>query len=216
MRPAWPGRQARPSRPRAEAVVEIVLVRHASTAWSGSRFSGAGDPPLSQAGIREAAGVAALLASTIEPRSRVVSSPLRRAHATADRIAAALGSASVEIDARWREADVGLAEGRTFDELVEVAPDVAAALADGAMAIDWPGGETHAALAARVAAAWTALLENGRPVVVVTHAGPLMHARAMAEGRPINATDLVDPAAAVRLEVAAGGLVTASVLPSRP
>ncbi len=194
----------------------IVLVRHAATDWSGVRYCGVSDPPLSVAGGLQADGLAALLARTIEPGSRVVSSPLRRALATAEPIAAVLGTGPVDIDARWREADFGVAEGRTFDELTAVAPAVAAAVVGGASAIDWPGGDTHASLVERVAAAWRTLVDAGRAVVVVTHAGPLMHARALAEGRPVRPTDLVAPAAAIRFEVMSEGLFSVSVLPSRP
>ena len=109
--------------------------------------------------------------------------------------------AGAELDERWREADVGIAEGRTFDELQALAPDVAAALARGDLEIDWPGGETHASLRARIAAAWGDLLAVGRPTVVVTHAGPFMHALAIGEGRQISRDDLVEPAAMRRIQV---------------
>jgi alpha-ribazole phosphatase len=120
------------------------------------------------------------------------------------------------IDVRWREADLGIAEGRTFEELRAVAPSIADALARGELAIDWPGGETHASLAARVAEAWRDLIADWRPAVVVTHAGPLMHAVALAKGRGIRADDLVGPAAAVRLSLRVERASAATVLPSRP
>jgi broad specificity phosphatase PhoE len=138
---------------------------------------------------------------------------LRRAVGTASAIADVARLPGVELDARWREADVGLAEGRTFAALSAIAPAVAAALADGELDVDWPGGETHASLANRVAAAWADLLADGRPVVVVTHAGPLMHACAAAEGRGLDRRDLLAPATARRIEVVAGSTV-ATVLPS--
>ena len=189
-------------------MVTIVLVRHASTAWSGVRYCGRSDPPLSSIGVDEALRLAESLAGDLPPGTRVVSSPSRRATMTAAAIVEAAGLATAAIDDRWREADLGIAEGRTFDELTAIAPDLAAALAAGELAIDWPAGETHAALADRVASAWAALVTDGRPTVVVTHAGPFMHARALAGRRPISPDDLVAPAAAHRLEVAAG--------PSRP
>ena len=43
-----------------------------------------------------------------------------------------------------------------------MAPDLARALADGDAEIDWPGGETAASLAERVASAWDALSRLGR------------------------------------------------------
>ncbi|HET9085217.1 MAG TPA: histidine phosphatase family protein [Candidatus Limnocylindrales bacterium] len=184
-------------------MVEIVLVRHAATAWSGVRYCGISDPPLSPTGLSDARRLAAALAGELPPDVRVISSPSRRAVATASAIIDAARLPAVELDARWREADVGVAEGRTFDELQAVAPDVAAALARGDLEIDWPGGETHASLAARVVDAWADLVAVGRPAIVVTHAGPFMHARAIAEDRAISHDDLVEPGAICRLEVQA-------------
>jgi broad specificity phosphatase PhoE len=185
-------------------MVEIILVRHAATSWSGVRYCGISDPPLSPTGLADARRLAVSLSRDLPADVRVVSSPSRRAVATATSIVEAAHLPGVELDARWREADVGIAEGRTFDELSAIAPDVAAALARGDLEIDWPGGETHSSLAARVADAWADLVAVGRPAVVVTHAGPFMHARALGEDRPISRDDLVEPAAIGRVLVSEG------------
>lgn len=181
--------------------MEIILVRHASTAWSGVRYCGTGDPPLSPRGVEEARRLAAALADGLPRNLRVISSPWRRAVATASAISDAAGLPDVELDDRWREADVGLAEGRTFDEVSTIAPDVAAALAAGELEIDWPGGESYASLVARVTAAWSELLARGRPAVVVTHAGPFLHACALADRRGPSREDLVAPATARRIDI---------------
>ena len=102
------------------------------------------------------------LATTLAPGTRIVTSPSRRAQATASAIAEAAGIESVTLDDRWREADFGIAEGLTFDELARVEPDLARRLADGETDIDWPGGERAAELADRVAAAWRELVEARR------------------------------------------------------
>ena len=185
-------------------MAEIILVRHAATSWSGVRYCGISDPPLSPTGLAEARRLAASLSRDLPSDVRVVSSPSRRAVATASAIVDAARLAGAELDERWREADVGIAEGRTFDELQALAPDVAAALARGDLEIDWPGGETHASLRARIAAAWGDLLAVGRPTVVVTHAGPFMHALAIGEGRQISRDDQVEPAAMRRIQVPEG------------
>ena len=185
-------------------MVEIILVRHAATSWSGVRYCGISDPPLSPTGLADARRLALSLSRDLPADVRVVTSPSRRAVATATAIVEAAQLPGVELDARWREADVGIAEGRTFDELSAIAPDVAAALARGDLEIDWPGGETHSSLAARVADAWADLVAVGRPAVVVTHAGPFMHARALGEDRPISRDDLVEPAATGRVLVSEG------------
>ena len=185
-------------------MVEIILVRHAATSWSGVRYCGISDPPLSPTGLADARRLAVSLSRDLPADVRVVTSPSRRAVATATAIVEAAQLPGVELDARWREADVGIAEGRTFDELSAIAPDVAAVLARGDLELDWPGGETHSSLAARVADAWADLVAVGRPAVVVTHAGPFMHARALGEDRPISRDDLVEPAATGRVLVSEG------------
>jgi broad specificity phosphatase PhoE len=195
-------------------VVDIVLVRHAATAWSGRRYCGVSDPPLSGPGRTAAARLGRELAPGLAPDTRILSSPALRAVTTATAIADAGVGLGVVVDERWREADVGIAEGRTFEELHAIAPELANALAGGELAIDWPGGETHASLAARVADAWRDLIAAGRPAVVVTHAGPLMHALSVALERPLSADDLVGPATAIRVAVPADGPASASVLPS--
>jgi broad specificity phosphatase PhoE len=182
-------------------MVEILLVRHAATSWSGVRYCGVSDPPLSPAGIAAARRLAAALAHELPADVRIVSSPARRAVATASAIVDAARLPGVELDPRWREADVGVAEGRTFAELESIAPEVAHALVRGELAIDWPGGETSASLAGRVAAAWTDVLSDGRSTIVVTHAGPFMHACANADGRHVSLDDLVEPAAIRRIQV---------------
>lgn len=181
--------------------MEVIIVRHASTAWSGVRYCGVGDPRLSPTGLAEARRLAAALAGELPRDVRVISSPSRRAVATASAIADAARLPGIDLDDRWREADFGLAEGRTFDELSSIAPELAAALAAGQLEIDWPGGESHTSLADRVRSACADLLSDGRPGVVVTHAGPFMHACALARGRRLSREDLVAPAASRRIEL---------------
>ena len=194
-------------------MIEIVLVRHAATTWSGSRYCGRSDPPLSDAGRAEAARLGTELAPLAGTGTLVISSPSIRALETARAIASAAGIDHVETDDRWLEADV--AEGRTFAEVAEHAPAIADALAGGTLEIDWPGGETHLDLAGRVADAWTELTGRRRSVIVVTHAGPLMHALALAERRPPRSNDLLAPAAYVRVRLPGEGQRAGTVLPSR-
>lgn len=182
-------------------MVDVVFVRHAPTSWSGRRYCGRGDPPLSVAGREAAATLAAALAPGLARDVLIVSSPARRARQTAAPIAAAAGVRDLEIDERWRETDFGIAEGRTFDELSALAPDLAKALLRGASDIDWPGGETAAVLEARVEAAWRAIMARGLPVVVVSHAGPLRHALALARAVAPADIGLIDPATAVRVSI---------------
>ena len=155
------------------------------------------------AGVAAVALMAATLAPSLPPGLRIISSPSRRARGTARAIAGAAGieDAEVEVDERWLEADIGTAEGRTFDELAAFAPDLAAALARGETAIDWPGGETAAALAIRVEAAWDEIISRAVPTVIVSHAGPLRLAMGLALGRPVADVEFLEPAAIARVQV---------------
>jgi broad specificity phosphatase PhoE len=197
-------------------VTDLVLVRHGPTSWTGRRYCGRSDPPLDAAGLAAAKSLAAVLAPTLARDVLIVTSPARRARETAAALAAAARVVEVEVDERWEEADFGIAEGRTFEELASIEPDLAAALARGVTDIDWPGGETAAELGSRVEAAWSALLGRGRPALVVSHAGPLRHALALARSLPTSSVDLLEPATSVRVEVRSGEERSARVLPSRP
>ena len=190
---------------RESRVADLILVRHAATAWTGTHYCGRADPPLSLAGRAAARGLAAELATTLEPRTRIVSSPSQRALQTATAIAVAASLGPVEIDPRWSEADVGMAEGRTFAELERMAPDLARALADGDAKIDWPGGETAASLAERVESAWDELRHADLDAVVVSHGGPLRIAMALALRVPASTLGPVEPGAIVRLPAGADG-----------
>ena len=182
----------------------IVLVRHAATTWSGKRYCGRADPALSAAGRRGAEALAIDLAPTLPAGVRIVSSPSRRATQTAAAIARHLTPApSIERDARWLETDVGDVEGLTFDEVAERFPAFADALATGAASIDWPGGETAAELERRIAGAWAAVIATGRPTVVVSHAGSIRVAIALATGRRPDEIPFPDVAAWSRHEIPA-------------
>jgi ribonuclease H / adenosylcobalamin/alpha-ribazole phosphatase len=194
---------------------EIVLVRHATTAWSGRRYCGRSDPPLTAAGRAESVALGRRLAPTLHPDTRLVSSPARRATATAAAIAAALGDIPIQLDPRWIETDFGDVEGLAFDEVAARHPALAEALLDGTTAIDWPGGETAAALTARVTSALHELADDGRPVVVVTHGGPILHALQMARNGAAGVADVPAPATEVHLAMGIRRADRRAVLPSR-
>lgn len=181
--------------------IPVILVRHASTAWTGHRYCGRSDPPLDGAGRAAAERLARDLAPDLAPGTCIVSSPLVRALATAEAIAAAAGSGPVLVDERWRESDCGDAEGRTFDELAVLEPRLAARLAAGDVDIDWPAGETALALRVRVHDAWSSVLADRHPVVIVSHAGPLRLAVALGTGSRPETVAFPAPGTAVRLAV---------------
>ena len=180
---------------------ELVLVRHAFTSWSGRRFCGRADPPLNRAGHLAARRLATELAAGGHPvAARIISSPARRARQTARAIARLVPGVRVEVDERWSEADVGIAEGLTFDELAALEPAIAERLARGAADIDWPGGESAGSLAERVCSALRGLhVEDAPPTVVVSHAGPLRVAIALAMDLPIAQIPFLEPGGVLRI-----------------
>jgi broad specificity phosphatase PhoE len=146
----------------------LIVVRHGRTAHNASRrLLGRLDLPLDELGERQAAalGRSGLLA----PGTRVISSPLARARATA----AAFGR-PVEIDERWIEMDYGVYDGLP---LADVPASLWSAWDDDP---EWApeGGESLAAVGRRVRAAceelWPAAIEND--VAVVTHVSPIRSA----------------------------------------
>lgn len=203
--------------PPGERAAAIFLVRHASTAWSGRRYCGRSDPWLDAAGRLAADQLAADLAAAMSWEApvegleqgppRLVSSPRRRARQTSAAIARAAGIDRVEIDERWREVDFGSAEGLRFDQLQTRAPALAARLLDGEAEIDWPDGEAHRDLLARVESAWRSIVESAVPCIVVTHAGPMRIGLALASGCPLVEIDLPAPGTVVRLPAGRNALV---------
>ncbi|HEY3228528.1 MAG TPA: histidine phosphatase family protein [Roseiflexaceae bacterium] len=153
----------------------LVLVRHGEAAANvDGRYSGSTDEPLTAHGAWQAAQLAAALAPL--PITAVYSSPLRRAVATAEMIAVALGM-TVRIDARLREAALGEWEGLSH------AAVRARSAADAELLARWytdphctpPGGESlHAVqtrmldlvrdLTAAFPGAWLALVSHVGPI----------------------------------------------------
>jgi broad specificity phosphatase PhoE len=170
---------------------DLFLVRHAETDWSGRRYCGRTDLPLNARGLAAARALANRIAAELELGQtigtdrpvRLVSSPLMRSRETADAIRVTLGEVDLRLDDRWSESDFGDAEGLTFDELARAWPDLGRRLASGSFDVDWPGGETAAALVTRVTAAFHEAASGDGTTIVVSHGGPLRLAVAHATER---------------------------------
>jgi broad specificity phosphatase PhoE len=122
----------------------LVLWRHGQTTWNlENRFQGKTDIPLDDTGVAQAERAARLL-SGLKPTA-IVSSPLRRAAATAASLAE-ITALRVNYDADLVERDGGEWEGLTGQEIRDRYP------AEHSV---WepPGGETSEQVAKRVAAA---------------------------------------------------------------
>ena len=162
-----------------------ILLRHGDTQLSPEhRFSGLSDLPLSTSGTRQAHAAARRLATGV-PVDAVVSSPLRRAVATAAIAADELGLSSV-IDDDLRETDFGDWDGFTLAEIQQRWPAAAAAWRrDPEQAPS--GGESFAETARRVNRACDRLLRDhgGQTVLVVSHITPIKILLCRALGAPL-------------------------------
>jgi probable phosphoglycerate mutase len=148
----------------------IYLVRHGQTEFNRERrIQGHVDSPLTELGLRQAKAVGRLLRDLIRDPTgwRVVSSPLGRAHATAEIVAAKLGGLPVELEPRLMEMSWGAHDGRLRAELEAEHPET---FGKTGWAFDAGSGETYEQVAARVGA-WLADLppEPERKVIAVSH-----------------------------------------------
>jgi broad specificity phosphatase PhoE/ribonuclease HI len=161
----WTGARGEPTR--------LLLLRHGQTELSVERrYSGRGNPALTELGRQQADAAAAYL------RERggidaVVTSPLQRAYDTAAAAAKALGL-EVTVDDDLIETDFGDWEGMTFGE---------ANASDPALHGRWlkdtsvppPGGESFDQVHARIRRARSRIISEygGATVLVVSHVTPI-------------------------------------------
>jgi broad specificity phosphatase PhoE/ribonuclease HI len=162
---AWTGNQGGPTR--------LLLLRHGQTELSVQRrYSGRGNPELTDTGRQQAADAARHLGAK-GGIAAVVSSPLKRAQATAKAAADALGLA-VEIDDDLIETDFGEWEGLTVPEAAKRHPEVHGRwLRD--TSLQPPGGESFDEVQLRVQRARDRIIAAHGPgtVLVVSHVTPI-------------------------------------------
>lgn len=162
---AWSGARGAPTR--------FLLLRHGQTELSvHRRYSGRGNPALTELGRRQAEAAAQYLAQK-GGVAAVVTSPLQRAYDTAAAAAKALGL-DVIVDDDLIETDFGAWEGLTFAEAAERDPDLHRRwLRDTSMAP--PQGESFDAAAERVGRARARIIaqHTGETVLVVSHVTPI-------------------------------------------
>jgi broad specificity phosphatase PhoE/ribonuclease HI len=162
---AWTGNRGGPTR--------LLLLRHGQTELSRQRrYSGRGNPDLTDVGRRQAQDAARYLSSK-GGISAVVASPLSRAYDTAKAAADALGL-DVQVDDDLIETDFGEWEGLTFLEAAERHPEVHGRwLRD--TSLQPPGGESFDEVSHRVQRVRDRLIaEHGEStVLVVSHVTPI-------------------------------------------
>ena len=162
---AWSGATGTPTR--------FLLVRHGQTELSAARrYSGRGNPPLTETGLAQAKAIAARLGE-VDGITAILSSPLARARHTADAISTTTGAPVQELD-DLTETDFGAWEGLTFAEAAQRDPSIHRAwLADPTLPP--PDGESFAAVHERVTRARDRIVaeQGGATVVVVSHVTPI-------------------------------------------
>ncbi|WP_420440456.1 histidine phosphatase family protein [Candidatus Poriferisodalis sp.] len=163
-----------PDDPRAPRAPMLILVRHGRTsANAAGLLQGRVDNELDDVGIQQASQIAAALALGDHRPDRIVSSPLKRAHQTADATRHLLGI-EMTIDERWAELDYGEWDGVPISE---VRPDMWEQWqSDPGFAL--PGGESLVELNQRVEATCNDLAEEAasRNIAVFTHVSPIKSA----------------------------------------
>ncbi|MGW0162940.1 bifunctional RNase H/acid phosphatase [Mycobacterium sp. NPDC003323] len=163
--PGWSGARGEPTR--------LLLLRHGQTELSVERrYSGRGNPPLTELGRSQAAAAARFLGAE-SGIAAVLSSPLQRAQETAAAAAKELGL-DVEVDEGLIETDFGSWEGLTFNEAAQQDPDLHGRwLRD--TGVTPPGGESFDAVAERVRDVRNRIVaaHAGSTVLVVSHVTPI-------------------------------------------
>lgn len=163
--PGWTGAVGDPTR--------MLLLRHGQTALSvDRRYSGRGNPELTELGVRQATAAAARLGRH-DDIAAIVSSPLGRARQTADAAAGALGLDVTTVD-DLTETDFGDWEGLTFAEAKDRYPEQHRAWL-GDTSVTPPNGESFDAVRTRIESARDRLIKEyaGKTIVVVTHVTPI-------------------------------------------
>ena len=161
----WIGARGAPTR--------FLLLRHGQTELSRERrYSGRGNPALTDIGRRQADAAAQFLTQQ-GGIDAVITSPLQRAYDTAATAAKALGL-DVTVDHDLIETDFGGWEGLTFGEAAERDPDQHRRwLRDTGVAP--PDGESFDNVAERVRRAQARIINehSGSTVLVVSHVTPI-------------------------------------------
>jgi alpha-ribazole phosphatase len=165
--------------------MRIVLIRHPRPLIAPGICYGQLDIPVHP----EAAETIARIAADpgLKGATRVWSSPAYRCRVLADAIAEAL-AVPLTIDHRLLELDFGDWEGRPWDTVARADLDRWAA---EPVTFAPPGGESGAALIARIRAFEVDLRHDRLDCVVVAHGGPLKALAALLTGKPV---DLLAPA----------------------
>jgi broad specificity phosphatase PhoE/ribonuclease HI len=163
--PGWTGARGTPTR--------LLLLRHGQTELSVERrYSGRGNPALTEVGRQQGAAAARYVAQR-GGVAAVFSSPLQRAYDTAATVGKALGL-DVTVDDDLIETDFGAWEGLTFAEAAERDPELHRRWLRDTSTTP-PGGESFDEVLDRVLRVRERIIaaHQGATVLVVSHVTPI-------------------------------------------
>lgn len=171
----------------AGSETELFFVRHGQTpANVNHQFAGVTDVPLDDLGKRQAEQVASRF--QYYDIDAVLSSPLQRAHYTAQQIGSVTGHEPFVMDG-LKEIDFGDAEMMTVGEVLSTFDHLMPALGDlRDTTLQWPNGESREEFHKRVLASVNAILRNyvDKRVAVVCHGGVISSILSFLEDGPRN------------------------------
>src|SRR6186713_805463 len=151
----------------------LYLIRHGQSAGNAEgRFGGHGPTPLSELGKRQAEKTARVLAA--EGVSAIYSSDLLRAVQTAEPLAKLL-NLEIKTSSAFRERNVGVLEGLTFDESKEQFPRDYYALINRNIHHVITEGESYRHLLRRITAELRNILRNHQRerIAIYSHTGAI-------------------------------------------
>ena len=150
----------------------LILVRHGmSLGNKEKRFTGQSDAQLAPEGIRQAEKASVYIQEHYTVDS-VYASDLSRAYRTVQGTADALGI-PVILKKELREADIGLWQGKTFEEVEKAFPESARQYKENLGLTRFDGGESYGEVMERACRILLEIAEEneGKTVLVGTHGG---------------------------------------------
>lgn len=188
---------------------QLVLVRHGQSLWNEERrVQGQSGTGLTARGQEQARRAARAVAEAF-PRAELFSSDLERCIETVAPFAEAYG-VDPTLDIGLRERDFGAWSGCLLPEIAEGWPALYDRWRAGEDVVGEVGGESSPVLAERVARTLEAILDRtdpDRPIVCVTHGGPVWYGTHHLVGLPHGSLGAVGNASVTRLEVGGDGRV---------
>ncbi|MHC5248120.1 histidine phosphatase family protein [Enterococcus sp. LJL90] len=155
--------------------MKLYLIRHGETDWNvASKIQGKSDIPLNANGQAQAEQLAEKLAANPLKFSKIYSSPLKRAVATADILSQQLKLGLIVAEG-LKEINLGVWEGFTWPEVAEKYPLEYRQWYENRRRTRPPAGESYQDLLDRLLPTLVTIIgENSQDVALVTHSAVIM------------------------------------------